>query len=181
MNKIPLFFQGISQIVGEEKMGLLILVDKEEQRQLTIPCDEEMLRQFDLRLSRMAVRNLMLPEVLWQVISSQTDLHFEILINDLIDELYRAILYNTDTLEPISIRACDAVLLSHIGKVPLFIEERLMMRQSVPFVREATGVAMPLNALSDNMLKEALDKAVQNENYELASHLRDEILRRKQR
>ena len=50
MNKIPLFFQGISQIVGEEKMGLLILVDKEEQRQLTIPCEEEMLRQFDLRL-----------------------------------------------------------------------------------------------------------------------------------
>ena len=106
-------------------------------------------------------------------------MHFEILINDLIDEQYRAILYNTETLEPVSIRACDAVLMSHIGHVPLFIEERLMEKQSVPYYKKSTGIAMPLNALSHSLLKEALDKAVEDENYELASHLRDEMLRRK--
>lgn len=179
MNKIPLRFKSISQIVGNEKLGLLILVDSEERRQLAIPCDEFMLHQFELRSSGASERNLMLPEVLWQVISSQSDLHFEILINDLIDEQYRAILYNTETLEPVSIRACDAVLMSHIGHVPLFIEERLMEKQSVPYYKKSTGIAMPLNALSHSLLKEALDKAVEDENYELASHLRDEMLRRK--
>ena len=45
MNKIPLRFKSISQIVGNEKLGLLILVDSEERRQLAIPCDEFMLHQ----------------------------------------------------------------------------------------------------------------------------------------
>lgn len=179
MTKIPLRFKSISQIVGSEKLGLLILVDTNEQWQLAIPCDEAMLQQFELRVSRVPVKNLMLPEVLWQVISSQTDLRFEILITDLIEEQYRAILYNTETLEPVAIRASDAVLLSFIGDVPIFIEEKLMQRQSVPYQRSSSGVAMPLNAISNKMLKEALDNAVANENYELASHLRDEMRRRK--
>lgn len=179
MTKIPLRFKSISQILGSEKLGLLILVDAEEQWQLAIPCDEAMLQQFELRVSRVPVKNLMLPEVLWQVISSQTDLRFEILITDLIEEQYRAILYNTDTLESVAIRASDGVLLSFIASIPLFIEEKLMQRQSVPYQRSSSGVAMPLNAISNKMLKEALDNAVANENYELASHLRDEMRRRK--
>ncbi len=179
MNKVPLHFMSHIQFAGVENVGLLILVDEEEQRQLAIPCDEAMLHQVMLRKSHVAERNLMLPEVLWQVLSSQTDMRFEILINDLIDEQYRAILYNIETLEPVAIRACDAVLLSYIGKIPLFIEERLMMKQSVPYYRETKNVYMPINVVSNNMLKEALDKAVKDENYELASHLRDEMLRRK--
>ena len=45
--------------------------------------------------------------------------------------------------------------------------------------KEATGVSIPLNTISDEMLQNALQKAVEEEKYELASHLRDEINRRK--
>ena len=38
---------------------------------------------------------------------------------------------------------------------------------------------IPVNALTDEMLSSALAKAVEDENYELATHLRDEINRRK--
>ena len=58
-------------------------------------------------------------------------------------------------------------LLSFISNIPLFIEEKLMKRQSVPYQRSSNGVAMPLNAISNKMLQEALDKAVEDENYEL--------------
>ncbi|MBQ5982638.1 MAG: bifunctional nuclease family protein [Prevotella sp.] len=179
MTKIPLKFRSVSQIVGSEKLGLLVLVDEQEQSQLAIPCDPAMLQQFELRMMNVPIKHLLLPEVLWQVISSQTDMQFEILITDIIEEQYRAILYNTETLEPVAIRASDAVLLSFIGNVPLYIEEKLMKRQSVPYRRSSMGVAMPLNAISSKMLEEALDKAVKDENYELASHLRDEMRRRK--
>ena len=40
------------------------------------------------------------------------------------------------------------------------------------------GVSLPVNTISDEMLQSALDKAIADENYELASHLRDEKKRR---
>ena len=133
MKKVRLTIRGVSEIVGTEEIGLIVLVDESLSRQLTIPCDKQMLSQFRLRIGKAPIVGRMLPEVLWHVISTQTDLRFEILINDLIDGQYRAMLYNVETLEPISMRASDAVLLSYISNIPLFVEWGLMEKQSVDF------------------------------------------------
>jgi protein-arginine kinase activator protein McsA len=53
-----------------------------------------------------------------------------------------------------------------------------MMRQSVPFREDARGMSIPVNSISEEMLQQALDRAVSEENYELASYLRDEMKRR---
>lgn len=39
MNKVRLIFKSVTEIVGSDNVGLLILVDEQQQRQLTIPCD----------------------------------------------------------------------------------------------------------------------------------------------
>jgi protein-arginine kinase activator protein McsA len=39
-------------------------------------------------------------------------------------------------------------------------------------------MSLPINVISDEMLKSALDKAIKDEDYEMASHLRDEMKRR---
>ncbi|MBR5657276.1 MAG: bifunctional nuclease family protein [Prevotella sp.] len=179
MNKVRLTIKGVSEIVGTEEIGLIMLVDESLSRQLTIPCDKQMLSQFRLRIGKAPVVGRMLPEVLWHVISMQTDLHFEIIINDLIDGQYRALLYNTETLEPISMRASDAALLSYISNIPLYVEWGLMQKQSVDYYEKAKGLSIPVNTVSDEMLQSALDKAIKEENYEMASHLRDELNRRK--
>lgn len=179
MNKVRLNIKGVSEIVGTEEIGLIVLVDESLSRQLTIPCDREMLIQFRLRLARAPIAGRMLPEVLWHIISTQTDLRFEILINDLIDGQYRALLYNVDTLETISMRASDAALLSFVSNIPLYVEWGLMEKQSVEYYEKAKGLSIPVNTISDEMLQTALDKAIKEENYEMASHLRDEINRRK--
>lgn len=179
MRKIKLHFHSVSEIVGTKDVGLLILLDEDEKRQLTIACDRQMMYQFELRLQHLPIAERLLPEVMWQVISTQSELRFEIIINDIIDGQYRAVLYNIDTLEPVALRASDAVLLAYIGKIPLYIEEGLMDKQSVKYVKEASGVSIPVNTISDDMLQKALDKAIADENYELASHLRDEMKRRK--
>jgi hypothetical protein len=54
-------------------------------------------------------------------------------------------------------------------------------KQSVDFYEKAKGLSIPVNTISDEMLQSALDKAIKDENYEMASHLRDEINRRKTR
>ena len=106
-------------------------------------------------------------------------LAFSVDVTDIIEGQYRALLVDVETQEPVSLRMSDAVLLSYIAKLPIWIDAQLMEKQSVPYDREARGVAIPVNTISTEMLQNALDKAVEEEKYELASHLRDELRRRK--
>lgn len=178
MNKVKLIFKNVSEIVGSDEVGLLILSDEREAHQIAIPCDKNMVYQFSLRISDIPIREALLPEVLAQILK-QTNLQYEILIEDIIDGQYRTLLVNIDTQESISLRASDAILLSHISTIPLYIEEGLMKKQSVTYEKSAKGISIPVNSLNLEMLERAIRKAVKDEKYELASFLRDEIKRRK--
>lgn len=178
MNKERLIFKGVSEIVGTEDLGLLILTDEAKVRQITIVCDKAMAVQLELRVKKVPITKIMLPEVLCGLLRSNTDMNFEIIIDDIVDGQYRTILYDKATLEPMVVRASDAVLLSLVGNIPLYIETGLMRRQSVMYRENSKGVSLPVNTISDKMLQAALDKAIADENYELASHLRDEKKRR---
>ena len=179
MERVKLKFKSVSEILGTDEIGLLILTDENEARQMAMPCDRSMIYQFGLRLNRAPVVGRLLPEVLWHVISMHSDHTFEILITDIIEGQYRALLVDVETQDPVSLRMSDAILLSYIAKLPIWIDRQLMEKQSVPYDREARGVAIPVNTISTEMLQDALDKAVEEEKYELASHLRDELRRRK--
>ena len=54
-----------------------------------------------------------------------------------------------------------------------------MEQQSIPYDPHATGIAIPINTMDSHRLSEALQHAIDDENYELASYIRDEINRRK--
>lgn len=174
MKKEQLIFKGVSEIVGTENLGLLILTDKSSERQISIVCDKAMAVQIELRIKRIPVTNILLPEVLCKCMRFYEKSGFELLIDNLVDGQYRTIVCNSETGEKFLIRASDAVLLSLIADIPLYIEERLMKRQSVIYRGNSKGVSLPVNTISDEMLQAALDKAIAEENYELASRLRDE-------
>jgi len=107
-----------------------------------------------------------------------TSEHYEILFNSIIDGQYKALLVNKDDLTLTPIRASDAILLAHVAKLNIFMEEHLFKRQSVDSSVSQNKMALPLNALSFEMLHHALEKAIEDENYELASMLRDEMKNR---
>lgn len=178
MSRERLIFKGVSEIVGTENLGLLILTDEASQRQITVVCDKAMAVQVELRLKKVEVSSIMLPEVMCRVLDSVGKQRFELSIEDIVDGQYRTMLHDAYTLESHLIRTSDAVLLSIVGKIPIYIDSKLMRRQSVPYDKYARGVSLPINTISDEMLRAALDKAVADENYELASHLHDEQKRR---
>ena len=181
MTKERLFFKGVSEIVGTEDLGLLILTNESCERQITIVCDKAMAVQLELRIKNIPITKIMLPEVLCKLLKKQDAHDYELVMDNIVDGQYRTVLYDKDTMEPMIIRASDAVLLSLVGDIPLYIESGLMLRQSVPYNENSRGVSLPVNTISDEMLQAALDKAIADENYELASHLRDEKKRRNKR
>ena len=178
MTKERLIFKGVSEIVGTEDLGLLILTDETGRLQITIVCDKAMAVQLEMRVKRIPITRIMLPEVLCKLLKNSCGLNYEIVIDTIIDGQYRTLLYDKETMETTLIRASDAVLLSVVGGIPIYMESGLMKRQAVIYNENSKGVSLPVNTISDEMLQAALDKAIADENYELASHLRDEKNRR---
>lgn len=168
----------IAEIMGNADVGVISLIDESEQRMLGIICDKLMKQELHLRLSRSKVCNTMLPEILVNVLKNQIGYQFEIIINDIIDGEYKAMLINSETRQPLSMRACDAVLLHAVSDVPLYVTAQLLKRQAMPYVPGSTAMALPVNVLTDNMLQDAMEYAVEHENYEMATRFRDELKHR---
>lgn len=168
----------IAEIMGNTEVGVISLIDEPEQRMLGVICDKQMKHELHLRLTRNKVCRTMLPEVLVNILKNQVGYQFEIVINEIIDGEYKAMLINSETRQPLSMRACDAVLLHAVSDVPLYVTAQLLKRQAMPYVPGSTAMALPVNVLTDNMLHDAMDYAVEHENYEMASKFRDELKNR---
>lgn len=182
MSMVRLVFDSVSEVTSSEGMGILLLTDEGHTRMLSIICDEATVYQFRLRVGEAEVASRLAPEVLWQVITRNLgEMRFQVVINDLVDGQYKTLLYMPDILQAIPIRASDGVLIAYLAKLPIFIEERLMDRQSVPFLKPTEAVPVPVNILSNDMLRQALQRAVNDEEFEKASEIRDELRRRERK
>ncbi len=179
MEKIKLKLKGVAEIVGSDDVALLTLTDELEMKQLSVVCDRTMARQLNMRLADTPVKGILLPEVLCGLMDDMNRQHYELLINGLVDGQYKAVLVNKQTLSLTPIRVSDGVLLALVAGLDIFILVSLMRRQSVDYQNGAQGISIPVNTLSMDMLEKALSNAISEENYELASQLRDEMKRRK--
>jgi hypothetical protein len=162
--------------VGADELSVIVLTDEERRRALSVVCDGPMTHQFVMRFHLPAISKTFLPEALLELM----DINHEMTIYGIHNGQYQVVLADRSYERSVRIRMSDAVLLMVINHdIPLYIEETLMQRQCVPFDPEATGIAIPINTMDSQRLDEALRHAIEVENYELASHLRDEINRRK--
>lgn len=74
-------------------------------------------------------------------------------------------------------RTSDAIALALRFGAPIYATEHILETECLKF-DEGTPVSVPITAVDMSLLQNTLDKAVKDENYELASQIRDEIKRR---
>ncbi|MBR4922233.1 MAG: bifunctional nuclease family protein, partial [Bacteroidaceae bacterium] len=105
----------------------------------------------------------------------------KILIYKAKDGVFYSYLYFDKDGEEIKIdsRTSDAVALALRYKCPMYTTEEIMESEHLHDLGEGK-FSVPITSVSMQMLEEALQKAIDNEEYEQASHLRDEIRRRKE-
>jgi len=179
MNKVRLIFKNVSDVVNEQGIALITLVDESGMRQISISCDSDMSHQLSMHVGPTPHKDRLLPEVAMRLLPEQVRQQLQIVIYDLLEGEYKAYVFNTETFETHAILAAHGVLMSIVGNIPLYIEEALMNRQSTEYRKGATGISVPLNAMSIEMLNHSLQKAIEQEDYEMASKFRDELASRK--
>jgi len=175
MKRILLKYDSLHQVTGSSELWVIVLTDEQGEKAVSVVCDEDIAVQLRLRFNAPEISKILLPEALVQMLPST----YEMLIVGIYDGQYQVMLMDTRTGNSVRLRMSDAILLSIISTVPLYIEEELMKRQAYPVEDFSKGVAIPINAMGMEYLRKAMDKAVAEENYELASHIRDEINHRK--
>ena len=181
MNRVQLFYKDISEIMGSNGFSVVRLTDVDEQRAICVICDKAMSDQMAIRYNHMPGREQMLPEVLLQMMADEGLGDMELTVYDIVDGQYRVSLFNKRIHLLKSIRLSDAVLLHYIARVPIYIDEDLMIRQSSPYSPGAHGISIPINTLDTEHLNRELERAIAEENYRLASHLHEEIKKRNAR
>ena len=178
MNRVQLFYKDIADIVGSDGFCIVRLLEKTEQQALCIICDKMVSGQFSIRLKHAPGIEQFLPEVLVGMLNMKNSNDFEIMVYDIENGMYKVTLLNKLSFMLKPIRISDAVLLHYIAHVPLYIEEELMQKQSTPYVPDTQGISIPINTLDDEHLSRELEKAIEAENYRLASTLHEELQRR---
>lgn len=179
-HKVQLFLKDIIGIRSDEGAGIVILTDYEEKKSLNFFCDSAARQQLELRNKPLSQRFGMLPEVLLDLMPDSVNInHYTLLVYDLVAGEYAVKLISPDNTVKRRIRLCDAVLLMRLTGIPLYIMKFLFDRQGVPYSKERTRAAMPLNSLPYDRLKSELEKAVGEEDYRKASLLQHEINERK--
>lgn len=182
MSRLKIEFDSICQLAGRTDRGLLILKDTMGERQIAVPCDGDTLHAFAARMGSNRHPNDLLPEALWAVVGRQVDLSLEIVVTSVTEDgQYEAMLLHSHTMSSHPIRMTEAVLLSFAsnGEIPIYIDSIIFERHSSLRSADGLTVAVPLDVMSEEMLQEAMDNAVKEENYKLASLLRDELNKRK--
>lgn len=167
---------GVSEVMGVKDVILLSLVEETKKRQLIVPCDHSLRKLFLMFIQHKAEADTLLPSVLSRVLASN-DVNYTITIKNVVDgEFLTEILDGNG--RPFSIRCSDAILLSMASNQPIYVPSTVMALHSMPFEEGAVKIGLPLTVLSEDMLKMSLEKAIQDENYEMASNLRDELKKR---
>ena len=155
--RVPLKIQGVTDVNSENMFSLLIVTDIKEERQMAIMVDPSMRHEFALRRGKYVgndvqrknateMLSLMLPETLCSIIKYMTQLELSVIIVNIFDGEYKAILEDQKTGTTFPIRISDGILLAYADPhIPLYIEETLWKNQSTKYMGEnARGISLPL-------------------------------------
>ena len=173
-----LLIKSVSEILGIKDVALVSLVNATETRQIVVSCELEMR---DLIMKYMTDRpetQMLFPSVVNDILATRDKSSLEVRINGVKDGVYQTEIYDRLTQKSFPIRCSDGIFFAIVCKLHIYASAEVMRLHSIPYVTGATKVGLPLSVLSEKLLKNSLQMAIETENYEMASNLRDELNKR---
>ena len=179
-DKTELKIQEISRGISNTEMYILILREVNGTRKLPILLQKEEAQILSAEMRPFQSQKNTLLQCMRKITSVYGIIIEDMLINDVVKGKYmsQVTCYQNGQMEKIKASAFDGILIALNYRCPIYIRTGLLERQVFP-TPSNDSISLPINTLSIELLEEALYRAVECENYELASQLRDEINRRK--
>lgn len=180
-----LIYKGIFSIPEADDVCLITLTDEGEKRALYIVLEKEVANEIKMHEKMMEDVDCQLVDVDCQlvdvfskVLKDEGAVHYRIVFEGILNQGLKAKLVNTITDASYDIRPEMAVLLSLKSDFEMCTSLDVLQKFSTPYNKNVMSVALPIMSLPDSLLHKALEKAVEEENYEGASFIRDEMKRR---
>lgn len=178
-----LFFESVAVMKRNEMFAMITLVNKTRDRQINIITDNSIREQLLLRLKGEVDTKKLLPEVFNALLSDMTAKgEYKILIQTVVNGEYVTEIYNTLLGISHRIRISDAILMSIVTDIPIYIKRKLLEIQGTKFDEsDRYSTALPINTMPIEALEDSLENCISNEDFELASKLAEEIEKRKKK
>ena len=173
-----LIYKGIFSIPEADDVCLITLTDEGEKRALYIVLEKEVANEIKMHEKKMEDADCQLVDVFSKVLKDEGAVHYRIVFEGILNQGLKAKLVNTITDASYDIRPEMAVLLSLKSDFEMCTSLDVLQKFSTPYNKNVMSVALPIMSLPDSLLHKALEKAVEEENYEGASFIRDEMKRR---
>lgn len=191
MQKIELIIQGISYSQAQANSYALIMEEKGGRRRLPIVIGHFEAQSIALEIEKMKPARPLTHDLFKTFADSFSITITEVIINKFQDGIFFAQLVCTDGMETreIDSRTSDAVALAIRFRCPVYTYESVLQEAGIEYEGDEPAnedtediIGSPDNefgSMADDELQEELMKAVENEDYERASLIRDEINKRK--
>jgi len=174
-----LIYNGTFSIPEAEDACVITLTDLGENRALSIVTEKAMAAEIKNHEQYSEANKTHLVDVMARMLTGDKAARYQIHIGGVPEIGLNARLVNTVDETSYDLNLDEAVLLSLAGDFDMYTTLEVLQKFSTPFSKEVMSVALPIMGLPDSLLKKALQKAVEEENYEGASFIRDEMKRRK--
>ena len=173
-----LIYKGIFSIPEADDVCLITLTDEGEKRALYIVLEKEVANEIKMHEKMMEDADCQLVDVFSKVLKDEGAVHYRIVFEGILNQGLKAKLVNTITDASYGSRPEMAVLRSLKSDFEMCTSLDVLQKFSTPYNKNVMSVALPIMSLPDSLLHKALEKAVEEENYEGASFIRDEMKRR---
>ena len=173
-----LIYKGIFSIPEADDVCLITLGGGGGERALYIVLEKEVANEIKMYEKKMEDADCQLVDVFSKVLKDEGAVHYRIVFEGILNQGLKTKLVNTITDASYDIRPEMAVLLSLKSDFEMCTSLDVLQKFSTPYNKNVMSVALPIMSLPDSLLHKALEKAVEEENYEGASFIRDEMKRR---
>ena len=191
MNKIALNIVALTNSVSTPSNYAIILKENSGERRLPIIIGSFEAQSIAMALEKMETTRPLTHDLFKNAMEELDVMLKEIVINKLLDGVFHAEMVcerSDGALMEIDARTSDAIALAVRFGCPIFTYENIMDaagvvpeegEQQEVEVESAKKVRKPMNAYSDEELENWMKDALDNEDYELAAKIRDELQSRK--